>query len=601
MFERMLFAALSAVSVVSAAADGGPDADEMEWSVVGPALAQGWFDPLPVPSCTSLTVCACTEGKKLGYRAEGGFLRAEYELDIEGGGRLDGAQAYLEVHLPQFGYALGRYVNNPSNHIVTPPLLVTEKGFSASSSIAKRKSKKPFRVKSARMTVTPLAAVAREPSQNARIDDCTPSFVWYTEDPMGCAVEVSRSPAFPTGKTMCQLSEAGLPYLVWRNPLAKGRWYWRLRTAAGFVGDAHSFDQTAPKTADRTPPVIFATPRALPARDAVYRFHLGGGDIAEVTAAMGGVVLDVQVKGGKASVKPPSAGWWRGVKPMSLTAKDKSGNAVTSLVYVACNPDVPVVEWGGKGKPATIGGVPFEPRGLYGVGTLRDVPANTNEFQIAKRCGFNFVHSYGRDGPPASPMMLRRFDEMAALGLKTMISFSRPDVRRQRFDRIAEKMDALVGHPALFAWYLSDEPDTQEPMPVPAAVFRRFNRFVKALDPAHPTLMSFCMPKSLKRYPDCCDVHLTQAYQPKASAVKGHLENVSKIIDALPLPMCHTGIVNIRTAENPEDLAAKIGIARANGCGFMVYALFEAFRAEGRLERLEEAMKIALSNLSPVH
>jgi hypothetical protein len=233
----------------------------------------------------------------------------------------------------------------------------------------------------------------------------------------------------------------------------------------------------------------------------------------------------------------------------------------------------------------------FEPRGLYGVGTARDTPANTNEFAIAKRCGFNYVHSYGRDGPPPSPELLRRFDEMETMGLKTMISFSRPDVRRQRFDRIAEKMDALINHPALLAWYLSDEPDTQEPMPVPAAVFRRFNRFVKALDPAHPTLLSFCMPRSLKRYPGCSDVHLTQAYQASADEVRKRLASVADDVAALPEGMKHTGIVNVRTAKDPADLAAKITIARENGCGFMVYALFEALRAPGRLERLEEAMR----------
>ena len=591
----LLTAALSAWTLCGASGTE-PDPDEKEWRSVGIALAQGWFDPMPLPACTAHTVRAWSEGKTSGYRAVGGFLRAEYDLEIEGGGKLDGAQAYLEVHRPGFGYVLGRYVNNPSNRVVTPPLLVTEKDFTASASIARKKTEKQFRLKSARITVTPIAAVQRVPEDRARVDDNTPVFAWYTEDPMGCTVELSREKDFPAAETLRQESEAGLPFLVWETPLAEGRWYWRLRTAAGFTGETRTFVQTARASADRTPPYVYAAPRSMASPQAIYGFHLGGADIASVTAELEGRRLQTAFKGSRAGVRPPPGGWPRGVKRLAIVAVDTSGNAATSAVYVACNPGVPQVRWGGCGKKATVGGGPFEPRGLYGVGTHRDTPANAKEFAIAKRCGFNFIHSYGRDHPQADAAMLRRFDEMHALGLKTMISFSRADVRRQRFDLIAGKMDALIGHPALLAWYLSDEPDTQEPMPVPAAVFRRFNRFVKALDPAHPTLMSFCMPRSLKRYPECCDVHLTQAYQKDAEAVAKHLSGVRTDIEGLSTPMMHTGIVNVRTAKDAADLAAKIAIARENGCGFMVYALFEAFRAPGRLERLEAAMKTAVES-----
>jgi hypothetical protein len=153
-------------------------------------------------------------------------------------------------------------------------------------------------------------------------------------------------------------------------------------------------------------------------------------------------------------------------------------------------------------------------------------------------------------------------------------------------------MDALIDHPALLAWYLSDEPDTQEPMPVPAAVFRRFNRFVRVLDPAHPTLMSFCMPRSLKRYDEPCDVHLTQAYQKEAEAVRRHLEKVSADLATTEKAPLQTGIVNVRTAKDAADLAAKIEIARKNGCGFMVYALFEALRVKEGVRRLEDGMRL---------
>jgi hypothetical protein len=595
MMRGVVLTGLLAGVAISAAAGADIGEDEKEWSAVGAALAQGWFDPLPLTACTARTVRVWTEGKTAGYKAAGGFLRAEYDLEIEGGGRLDGAQAYLEVHRSGFGYVLGRYVNNPSNRVVTPPLLVTEKGFTASASVAGKKAGKPFRLKSARLTVTPIAAVARMPADGVRIDDNTPVFAWYTEDPMGCTVEISREKDFPPAKTFTRQSEPGLPFLVWETPLAEGRWYWRLRTAAGFTGETRAFVQTARPSADREPPDIFAAPRSLATPQTIYGFHLGGDDVAKVTAELEGRPLQAAFKGCRAGVRPPSGGWPRGVKRLTIIAVDTTGNAATSAVYIACNPGVPAVRWGGRGESATIGGEMFEPRGLYGVGTARDTPANTNEFAIAKRCGFNYVHSYGRDGPPPSPELLRRFDEMEAMGLKTMISFSRPDVRRQRFDRIAAKMDALIDHPALLAWYLSDEPDTQEPMPVPAVVFRRFNRFVKALDPAHPTLLSFCMPRSLKRYPGCCDVHLTQAYQDSADEVRKHLEKTAGDVEALPDDMKHTGIVNIRTAKDADDLAAKIAIARENGCGFMVYALFEALRAPGRLERLEEAMRKCLA------
>lgn len=592
MIKRLICAsvALSILPLISAAEVPEPTADELEWRLIGPALAQGWFDPLPTPACTALTVRTWTDGKMANYQGTGGIVRAEYYLEIDGGGSIDGAQAYVESHIPGFGYALGRYVNNPSNHVITPPLLVTEKGMRISSSIAKKKAKKKFNVRQAKLTVTPLSAVARQPLDGARFADNTPVFSWYTEEPLGCIVELCRDPAFPLSSVKSQSSNPGIPWLAWSKPLAPGKWYWRLRTACGFIGDVRSFVQTAPASADCVPPEICAAPRAMSGRNQIYGFRVEGGDVARVSADLDGKALRAAFGGERAGVKPPPEGWPRGVKPLVLTAVDRHGNASTSLVYIACNPDIPVVRWGGCGESATIGARPFEPRGLYGVGTLRETPDNTNEFAMAKRCGFNFVHSYGRDTPPASPQMLKRFDEMESFGLKTMISFSRADVRRQRYDLIAQKMDALIDHPALLAWYLSDEPDSQLPMPVPEAVFRRFNRFVKALDPAHPTLLSFCMPRSLRRYDDCCDVHLTQAYQKGLPDVRKHLESVSADIAALPSQMRHTGIVNVRTSKDAADFLEKIECARRNGCGFMVYALFEALRQPQVRARLEEAL-----------
>src|SRR5512138_673085 len=83
---------------------------------------------------------------------------------------------------------------------------------------------------------------------------------------------------------------------------------------------------------------------------------------------------------------------------------------------------------------ALAAGAPF-PLGIYGV-------RSTNDFPALREAGFNLV---------VGPAEKSYLDAAQSSGLKVLASFSAGANRRTlaRLDR----------HPALWAWYLSDEPD----------------------------------------------------------------------------------------------------------------------------------------------
>ena len=178
--------------------------------------------------------------------------------------------------------------------------------------------------------------------------------------------------------------------------------------------------------------------------------------------------------------------------------------------------------------------------------------------------------------------------------MKTYVSVNREDVRKCRYSRIAEKVGLYLPRRCLIAWYLADEPETHDFRPVKPAVFRRYREFVRALDPTRPGVVSHnIISCAAQRYTGCMDVHFSQAYRKTLDEVKSALERHRKLFGERQPDLKYSLIVNPRAAKSAEEFAEQIAYARAHGCGFVVYAWFEALRKTDTMDKLSKGMSLA--------
>lgn len=160
------------------------------------------------------------------------------------------------------------------------------------------------------------------------------------------------------------------------------------------------------------------------------------------------------------------------------------------------------------------------PLGLYCVEDPLDFP------EIAA-AGFNLVQPWRFEGgyderyPATVEAALAYLDAAQEQGLRVFMSlplydeqssyysrFVDPDGRRRGFAAIRERVSRLRDHPALFGWYLFDEPD--HPLaPVDPADLRRGYDEIKLADPAHPVgIASGIVLDESYPYFDCFDLFL---------------------------------------------------------------------------------------------
>jgi hypothetical protein len=135
----------------------------------------------------------------------------------------------------------------------------------------------------------------------------------------------------------------------------------------------------------------------------------------------------------------------------------------------------------------------FYPLGIYDV---RD----TNDFSIVREAGFNLITGPA-DGPFLDAAKAHGLKVMAAPGASAGPGFQSGPARRaiQRYD----------AHPALWAWYLVDEPEMTGVAPeyVLAA-----NRFLKSLGARKPTSLVLYHATAALSYVDAADILLIDRY-----------------------------------------------------------------------------------------
>ena len=150
-----------------------------------------------------------------------------------------------------------------------------------------------------------------------------------------------------------------------------------------------------------------------------------------------------------------------------------------------------------------INGKPFFPIGIFSYSLDKPTMAEI------KRQGFNTVSLLTEHHEP---------DQLDWLHREGLMGLCPPE---------GEWLQVGTNHPALLAWYLSDEPEGHGHTP---ASLREKYQQLKALDPNHPIALDHFMWEALANYKDDCDFTMTSVY-PLTSAGPAPITHVGLFID----------------------------------------------------------------------
>ncbi len=342
-----------------------------------------------------------------------------------------------------------------------------------------------------------------EPIPESSLADNTPRFAWDYDPGAPCDVELSPDPSFAPDTVIRLPGRVG--EATPDRPIPPGDWFWRVRCPAHDVASAAwRFRQTADIAADGSPPRIAIESRWLDPEEASFqvrcedddrvknvRLEIDGQEVSAGTAPADGILT---------WTFPADA--HHGLHTVRIVAEDAAGNRTEKTAWFTLTPRLPRIEWLPE-KGVTVDGRPWFPLAIYGV-RIQDMP------RVAA-AGFDVVHSYRWEGGGADRDALAWLDAAQEAGLRAFVGFNRGELMRGNEAFVAERVGALMQHPALFAWYLYDEPDLPKQYVAPERL-ERFYRLIRSLDPFHPVVVTVAHDSSVEAYRRAFDVHWTQVY-----------------------------------------------------------------------------------------
>jgi len=164
-----------------------------------------------------------------------------------------------------------------------------------------------------------------------------------------------------------------------------------------------------------------------------------------------------------------------------------------------------------------VDGLPFFPFGFY---TYSPVQSTLPEEELVK--GFNMISPYQKISGKARKGRKQYMDRCAALGMKvhynllSLAGGGGPGSGRNASESALDKLDllkeeilAFKDHPALLAWYISDEPVGQGV--APQDLYDVYNT-IKELDPYHPVSIVFMTPSKASEYSGVMDIVMADPY-----------------------------------------------------------------------------------------
>ncbi len=168
-----------------------------------------------------------------------------------------------------------------------------------------------------------------------------------------------------------------------------------------------------------------------------------------------------------------------------------------------------------------VDGLPFFPFGFY---CYSPVQATLAEEEIVK--GFNMMSPYQEISDKTRNERRKYMDRCAQLGMKVhynLLSIGERIGRDGGFGSgqnsqiekdeqlrlLKEEINDFKDHPALLAWYISDEPVGRKVPPEPLI---EICQIIKKLDPYHPVSIVFMTPKKAKDYAEAMDIVMADPY-----------------------------------------------------------------------------------------
>jgi hypothetical protein len=198
-----------------------------------------------------------------------------------------------------------------------------------------------------------------------------------------------------------------------------------------------------------------------------------------------------------------------------------------------------------------------------------------------------------------TPANRERYDRLAAFGLRGAYPYSRklkPDEKKYEpvYYDVVEPVAAIMDHPALWAYFLEDEPDgryhrTNLPrLSIPRDV-ERANQFCRVLDPLHPIYLQIdhgSYPRNLYLYGQIPDYLCTHAYPFGGDIIERtrdhalHTEAASR-----PRPfiyLCEGYCKNDHRQFDPDEMRVEVYTALA--CGAKALQWYPAHSDRGLLK-----------------
>ena len=401
------------------------------------------------------------------------------------------------------------------------------------------------------------------PADGSRIGTNRPRFAWRTEgfQLANHILKLSSDPTFPADKTVTVTcgSECACRF---DRPLDPGTYYWTVMPPALDAPlKAWRFEQPLPADVDVTPPELLTRGARVHGNRETVRFRVREEGSAAAPSARIGDWPAAEVNGRGDGVwelvfKTDKKFWKKGLSELRLEVADAAGNRTEESVYVLNAPaSATSVRVASDGRYEENGTRIF-PIGIYQVAT--------NYLDEVKAAGFDVVHMYAWESSQDDTAPRGYLDACRKAGLKAFIGFDRGSWNRVvpsfgvcggNFGHIARRVAALSDHPALFCWYLFDEPNIDYQYVSPSRLTACAN-LIRALDPDHPVVVS-TYGEMMRDYVPSYDTHWSQLYNTCKMNHKELVAQRERIGQSTPVTMLVSSYARTKKLADKDDFPIK--------------------------------------------
>ncbi len=161
---------------------------------------------------------------------------------------------------------------------------------------------------------------------------------------------------------------------------------------------------------------------------------------------------------------------------------------------------------------------PYYPVGFY---CYSPVQESLSEEEVVR--GFNMMSPYQKIIPKTADYRQAYMDRCARLGMKVHYNLlsaaggggvgssraPKGQSYKQKRQRLVNEINRFKNHPALLAWYISDEPTGHGENP---DSLKAIYDLIKSIDPYHPVSIVFMAPKQARKYADAMDIVMADPY-----------------------------------------------------------------------------------------